>query len=162
MNGILLKITFTPTTCECQKVYSVLGTVASANGAISRNLIQATHTVVHSLPVSPFLIKRFPSFLYPYSQCSRLESCQSAPYRRRTGPGTMGREQLQPQARYESGYLLPGLRNHISQRTPNTGTCGAYQQYGSSRFMSDKIQRHLHQLYGKNITDSLPGCSHSQ
>lgn len=50
----------------------------------------------------------------------------------------MGREQLQPQARYESGYLLPGLRNHISQRTPNTGTCGAYQQYGSPRFMSDK------------------------
>lgn len=44
----------------------------------------------------------------------------------------------------KGGYLLPGFRSDFSQRTSNTGTCGAYQQYGSPRFMPDKIQRHLH------------------
>ena len=58
MNGILLKITFTLTICECPKVYSAWGTVASANGEILKSLIQAIRIAVHSLPVLPFLIKR--------------------------------------------------------------------------------------------------------
>ena len=156
MNGILLKITFTPTTCECQKgIFSLGNGRFGQRGNFEEPYSSDSYRGSFVAGIT-FLDK---------NACRLVENGFPHFYTRIPNAADWSRVSLRlideelDLAQWDvNGFSRRlDMKAGISYRDFEITSPKGHQirvhvehiKYGSPRFMSDKIQRHLHQLYGE-------------